>query len=505
MPHAIQTIVDGVELKYPTLSSTMFGQLRSTRPARFIPRRKPLISGFRARLRAWRFVRANEPVAAFMKHQLGMLYEWKPTSEYPPNIIVDIDDDGNIVERPNPLANDTPHTRLFNDRAGVGFDNTGDSLVHVLRAVNRARARTLVREFQNAQEEFLRLNARLLDIVDQEEDGKEAMVRGIGDGSVGIEPTRQVLRFPRYGVLVAIGIVLALLAEAYQFAFCYWSLTGINPRSLGRQFVGNPVGVIGGAGFALATSLVLFIIFFKLVQLIDRTVSDLVAQYAALRSATNDNTPIMATLRVLLRRKGPLIVSRSVAIAALVALVLTLSFSVGALRDQQRSMRLEAGASAQVYQSAAEVYPPAAEGRTDLSFVFTLLTFAVPLAAALLHHYHLEPYFAARRELRHRIEISNRRRMRLAEQLRLIDAERHLLEEKQGVLRVRMSELENEEIEAERMLRQELEYARAEIVDHVHRMIAALHRVRLEYEREARRRKKEALVGIKMLPRRTSG
>jgi hypothetical protein len=125
----------------------------------------------------------------------------------------------------------------------------------------------ITRELQELDEEDARLRANLLKIREMQEALQDEVVDAIGQGRMPGPTTagrrgrcraRPRLPFPWMPVLDYIAITVMTMVESYQLLLPMLDSMGIDTTRLSSAWTDNPLGVLGGAGFALAASVGLF-------------------------------------------------------------------------------------------------------------------------------------------------------------------------------------------------------------------------------------------------------
>jgi hypothetical protein len=322
----------------------------------------------------------------------------------------------------------------------------------------------LTRELEELDEEDAWLRARLFTIRDMQEalaDEKgEAIATGRMSGPTTASRRARARRpphmsFPWLPVLGYTAITVLTLVESYQVAQPMLDAIGVDTTRIASEWTTNPSGVLGGAGFALATSVGLFFLW-----------------YLLLRSAH-------ALVRSLDSAAPSRIARQAVGLLFLVVSLLAGSFIMANLRHgMARDASELLGAKAGMGTSA-----------------FLFLTLLVPCAAAYLHHRIAQSAYWQRRSdilaAKYQWEQDEEERRvpeeALADRLRLILDRRVSIEHQRAQLRQRRSSLAKRAQAAHRKQLARLDKARSTAEAYARTLLSALEQDRYYFLRQAHR------------------
>src|SRR5205085_1389727 len=133
----------------------------------------------------------------------------------------------------------------------------------------------ITRDQEELEEEGAWLRAKELSIREQLDALEEEENDGIGTGRIAGPTTarrqerkqgRRRLPFPWLPVLGYTAIALMILVESYQVALPFLDMIGVDTTRLAREWSVNPLGVVGGAGFAIAATVGLFFLWYLILR-----------------------------------------------------------------------------------------------------------------------------------------------------------------------------------------------------------------------------------------------
>jgi hypothetical protein len=132
----------------------------------------------------------------------------------------------------------------------------------------------ITRDLQERDDEDARLRDNLLTIREKQEALQDEVVDAIGTGRMPGPTTasrrgrcrRPRLPFPWMPVLGVAAITGMTMVETYQLALPMLDSTGVDTTRLASEWTENPLGVVGGAGLALAASAGLFFMWYLILR-----------------------------------------------------------------------------------------------------------------------------------------------------------------------------------------------------------------------------------------------
>lgn len=275
----------------------------------------------------------------------------------------------------------------------------------------------LARKLEELEEEVARNQHRRQEASDQMEALAQELDEAIREGAV-LSPTTQRrggrrprLPVPWMPVLGYTAIASMTLFEGYQLALPYLDAIGVDTTHLAREWVRSPMGIVSGAGFALASSVGLFLLWHLVLR-----------QASLLFKSWQSAGPVMIALRV----------------AGIVGLSGILLAGTYALATMRHGMVGDVLGLLQIQQGQ-----PAGAGMGQSVFFF--LTLLVPFAAAYIHHrMGQSPYWMRRRDIllkQAQWDLEEEQRVLAAE--RLADRRRQRQQEREEIERQR-TQLQNQ-------------------------------------------------------------
>ena len=338
------------------------------------------------------------------------------------------------------------------------------------RFQSQSEIEEITRDQQELDEEDAWLRNNLLTIREKQEELQDEEVDAIGTGRMPGPTTtsrlksrhRPRLPFPWMPVLGYPAIAAMTMVESYQMALPMLDSIGVDTTRLAGEWTGNPLGVLGGAGFALASSVGLFFLWFLL-----------------LRSAAALSRSVDSAAPGLIVRQAAGIFFLSLGLLAATCVIANLRH--GMTHDVTGFM----GASQGMGNS-----------------VFLFLTILVPFASAYLHHrIGQSACWQARREIiagQQQWEREEEERLvpaeSLADRMNLILRRRAWIEQQRTQLRNKRSGLVKRAQAAQEQRRARLEQARSSTVAYARTLHAALEQDRYYFHRAAHRSKALHLV-----------
>ena len=351
---------------------------------------------------------------------------------------------------------DTAWEQLRDDPSDEGTSGRFQSLSEI---------EEITRDQQELDEEDARLRANLLTIRESQEALQDEAVDAIGQGRMPGPTTasrlgrcrpRPRLSFPWMPVLGYTAIAAMTMVESYQLVLPMLDSIGIDTTRLASAWTDNPLGVLGGAGFALAASAGLFFLW-----------------YLILRSA--------GTLLRSVDSEAPgLILRQGAGLFFLCCGLLTGTFFIANLRHGM------------------------ADGVTDFlgapgmgNSVFLFLTLLVPFASAYVHHRTSQSAcWQARADIiaaQQQWEREEEERLvpaeTLADRMSLIQQRRTWIEQQRTQLRTKRSRLAERAQTAQQQREARLEEARSLTEAYARTLLSALEQDRYYFLRQAQRSK----------------
>jgi hypothetical protein len=321
----------------------------------------------------------------------------------------------------------------------------------------------ITREQQELDEEDARLRANLLMIRESQEALQDEAVDAIGQGRMPGPTTagrrgrcRPRLPFPWMPVLDYTAITAMTIVESYQLVLPMLDSSGIDTTRLSSAWTDNPLGVVGGAGLALAASVGLFFLW-----------------SLVLRSAG-------ALLRSVDSQAPALIVRQGAGLFFLCCGLLTGTFTISNLRHGM------------------------ADGVTGFlgapgmgNSVFLFLTILVPFASACLHHRASQSAcwqarsdtIAAQQQWEREEDERLVPHETLADRMSLIQQGRTWIEEQRTQLRTKRSRLADRAQADQQQREARLEQAHHSTEAYARTLLCALQQDRYYFLRQAHRSK----------------
>jgi hypothetical protein len=323
----------------------------------------------------------------------------------------------------------------------------------------------ITRDQQELDEEDARLRSNLLSIREKQETLQDEVVDAIGTGRMPGPTTtsrrgrcrpRPRLSFPWMPVLGYTAIAAMTMVESYQLALPMLDSIGIDTTRLASAWTDNPLGVLGGAGFALAASAGLFFLW-----------------YLILRSAG-------ALVRSVDSAAPGLIVRQGAGLFFLCCGLLTGTFVMANLRHGM------------THDVTAFLGAPAMGNS-----VFLFLTLLVPFASAYIHHrigqsacwQRRADSSAAQQQWQREEEERLVPAESLADRMSLIQQGRTWIEQQRTQLRTRRSRLADRAQTAQQQRVEQLEQARSSTEAYARTLLSALQQDRYYFLRQAHRSK----------------
>lgn len=421
-----------------------------------LPRAHRLIT--RGRVAAWHdgwgAVTAEISPQDYLTRRLRDYLSTTPPPWEPLPYVVAIDG-GNVVVTPNPEVNTPPGQRLREEPTDE------DPLVAVIDQspwLSSLERQLLLRELQQLMAAEAKITGPLSQVDENLTDRKAAQLDEIADGQVPLVPLarppgrrgRPRQSFPWGPVLGSLVIVLTVLIEAWQFALPYLNATGVDVTNLAAEWRRNPVGVLAGSGFALATATALFAGWYWVISA------------AAALSRRVGLEPWWTTA------------ARAIAPLGVSALLLAATIGIGAMRHtiSQGTENLTRAVQGQALASDGSVG------------VFVLLTLIVPLAVAYLQHQLQAAWARGRpgREQRAQEALHAwRERERRAEPIRRLEKERADLARQLAKVQAQYQVLIDYAQASEQRFRETVDAKHQSSRAYVHSLVAALERDRFYY------------------------
>ena len=424
---------------------------------------------------AWLSIRGGMYLDEHLKSRLEEYKGRRPQNWYPLPFVVSIEN-GNVIERPNPDADNHPLRRLLDDPAGEDEGDDRDpreALLRYLRTARGAEGQDIMRDLREAEEEveaingdLQMLNARLEEIG---EDRRKAVEQGKVAAST--RPDRRgrpevSSRWKQWVLSAAIGAFLVL--EAWQLGLPYLNQTGVDIANLAAEWRRNPVSVLAGAGFAAAVSGSLFLLAHWVGNL-------LLSLYA-------EADP---------KRKTLLKVCFALVLAGMVI------GATWAIADMRGGLATESG---QFFSSVSHSETLVSASRGASNWAFGFLTLSVVLGVVYLSISIRNASERRKQELRVRQTWQHdewklvKARTQREELIRLERLERERLERRRDRSHRALRRIEDRVQNSERLLRETLEAERRYATAYVNSLVAALALDRYHFIRMARRKKKEYLI-----------
>lgn len=218
-----------------------------------------------SRLDAESAVQAGVSLEDYLIHRLSRDQAQGRHSRFPQKFYVVIEQ-GMPIKIPNPDEN-----RIWEQ---LRDDPTSEDAPE--RYKIQSQQQEIARKLEELDDQIFRLNHIGRQVSDQQEAVEAEQVERIGRGEME-GPTTKARRDrtrrrpwppipwgPVAGYLV---LVLLILCEAYQFVLPLLDSMGVDTSDLSREWKKNPLGVLNGAGFALAASAGLFFLWHQLISL----------------------------------------------------------------------------------------------------------------------------------------------------------------------------------------------------------------------------------------------
>jgi hypothetical protein len=256
--------------------------------------------------------------------------------------------------------------------------------------------------------------------------------------------------------------------EGYQLALPYLDSIGVDTTNLAREWVKNPMGIVSGAGFAVSSSVGLFLLW------------HIVLHHAGLISKRWQSAgPVMTALRV-------------AGIVGLCGILLVGTYLLATMRHGM------VGGVLGLLQ-AQQVQPAGADMGQSVFFFLTLL---VPFAAAYVHHQMGQSQYWMRRRdgmlKQEQWDLEEEQRFlaaeRLADRRDLRQQNREGIEHQRTQLQNQRQALAERAQAAERQRLERLEQARHSTEVYARSLLAALEQDRHYFIRAANRCQAEHLV-----------
>jgi hypothetical protein len=378
-----------------------------------------------------------------------------------------------VIEQGKPIKIPNPAYDTFWDLSHEGL--TGEDLVEHFNT--ETKRLEITRELEKIEAEISRLTHSQHVIHEQQETLEADEVEAIGRGDVHGPTTRgrhtvtrrrPRLPFPWRPIADYLAIALMILFEAYQLGLPYLDSIGVDTTRLGREWHFNPVGVLSGAGFALAATAGLFYVWYLLICFA-----------VALSRSWDSDAPVV-------------IVRRVAGIFFLCCGLLVATICIANLRHSTTNKIIDVQALQHGQASG-----------TDMGIgVFVVLTLIVPFTAASLHYtLGQSAYWQIRRDI-----VAKQAQWDREEDERLVPAETFadrmaLLQQRRAGIEQARTRLQNERralaeraSAAEQQRLERLEQARQGSVVFANRLIAALEEKRFYFLRAANRAKKFHLL-----------
>ena len=339
------------------------------------------------------------------------------------------------------------------------------------RFQSQSEIEEITRDQQELDEEDAWLRNNLLTIREKQEALQDEAVDAIGTGRLPGPTTmsrlescrrRPRLPFPWMPVLGYTAIATMTMVESYQMALPILDSVGVDTTRLAREWTMNPLGVLGGAGFALAASVGLFFLW-----------------YLILRSAGALSRSVDSAAPGLIVRQGAGIFF--LCCVLLVGTCVIANLRHGMTNDVTEFMGAQQGMG---------------------HSVFLFLTLLVPFASAYVHHrIGQSACWQRRREIiaaQQQWEREEEERLvpaeTLADRMHLIQQRRAWIEQQRTQLRNKRSGLVKRAQAAQQQRRARLEQARSSTAAYARTLIAALEQDRYYFHRAAQRSKALHLV-----------
>jgi hypothetical protein len=423
------------------------------------------LSKIRAFLDAWYAVRDDMPLEEFLERQ-KCIYESQYRRSHYPLPFDAVIEDGAVKK----IANSA--SKVFWQQAR---DPTGEDMgVPIQTELEREE---IARKLEGIAAEIARLNHERHQVNDQVEALDDEEIEAIRRGEVLSPKTkrgasrgrrRPRLPVPWVPVLGYTSIVSMTVFEGCQLGLPYLDSIGVDTTNLAREWVRNPIGIVSGAGFAVASSVGLFLLW------------HLVLRHAGLLSKSwQSEGPVLTALRV-----G--------GIFGLCCVLLVGTYLLANMRHVLSGDVLSILQIPQGQQSGAGI------GQS----VFLFLTLLVPFAAAYLHRQiEQSAYWLRRRDItlkQAQWDQENEERViateRLADRRNLLQQKRDEIEHQHTLLQNQLQALAQRAQAAQRQQLARLEAARRATKVYARSLLAALQQDRYYFIRLAHRYKADHLV-----------
>ena len=378
-----------------------------------------------------------------------------------------------VIKQGKPIKIPNPAYDTFGDLSHEGL--TGEDVVEQFNT--ETQRQEITRELEEIEAELARLTHNQHVLHEQQETLEADEVEAIGRGDLhgpttrgrhAVTRRRPRLPFPWRPIVDNLAIALMTLFEAYQLAVPYLDSIGVDTTRLGREWHFNPIGVLSGAGFALAATAGLFYVWHLLIRCA-----------VALSRSWDSAAPVVIMCRV-------------AGIFFLCCGLFVATIFIANLRHSTTNRIIDVQALQHGQASG-----------TDMGTgVFVVLTLIVPFTAASLHYtLGQSAYWQRRRDI-----IAKRAQWDREEDERLVPAETFadrmaLLQQGRAGIEQDRTRLQNARralaeraSAAEQQRRERLEQARQGSVVFANNLIAVLAEKRFYFLRAANRAKKFHLL-----------
>ena len=402
--------------------------------------------------KGWAAFTDRMPLAEYLRPCLAEIMTAKPPAPLP--VEISINEKGEIIQTPNPTWADHPWQQILDDPPSERpYD---EAMVRPFRLPNQARGYSVARELNENQDEIAKLNAQIGDNEGRTASVREERERLIRKGKIRAQTPRvdslgqRRHALPGTSKLVAMGLAIVAfnLLEAGQFAPPVWNFVGVDPTNLAVEWSRNWIGVLMGAGFAVAASGGIYALWCEVLK----------AQVWTYRNPVE-------------------IVRNGVIPLLLSAVLILLTWGIGVMRyDMAKDF---AGVSSAVQDRIGGSYT----GR----WVFVLLTIIIPIAAAFLHE-KVRAVSISRQKVREEQERLERQQLepllleeQFQQQLQALLAENGRVQGRLEHARSKIQRMEEEAQASERTIRETIEEEHRVKEALVNSAVAVLERKRFYY------------------------
>lgn len=395
--------------------------------------------------------------AEYLRRCLAEIKTTKPPGLLP--VEITINEKGEIIQTPNPNWADHPWQQILDDPTSERpYD---EAMVRPFRLQNHARAYSVARKLNETQDEIAKLNAQIPDNEEKTASVREERERLIKEGRIRAQTPRvenlrqrQALLETYKLVAMVLAIVALNLLEAGQFAPPVWNFVGVDPTNLAVEWPRNWIGVLMGAGFALAASGSIYILWCEVLK----------------AQVWTDRNPV----EIVRHGALPLLLS---------AVLILLTYGIGSMRYD----------TATKFRYLSSVLHDRIGGGYTGQWVVVLLTILVPIAAAFLHQ-KASAVSISRQKVKEEEGKLERQQLesvlleeQFQQQLQALLAENERLQRRLEHARSKIERMEEEAQASERIIRETIEEERRVKEAWVNRAVAVLERKRFYYLKASRK------------------